>query len=48
VKDIVFGVLDSEPGYFTDVGGQIFFVASEGGSGHELWASDGTEAERGS
>ena len=46
VRDIVsggFGLSESSsPHSFHTAGGKVFFLATEGSSGHELWVSDGT------
>src|SRR5262245_2647332 len=34
----------SDPGYLTDVSGELFFAADDGIHGSELWKSDGTTA----
>ena len=51
VKDIRAGSLGSNilsypppSSWLTNVGGTLFFVANDGGTGTELWKSDGTEA----
>ncbi len=44
VKDIRNGFPDSDPQYFTDVKGTLFFTADDGVHGRELWKSNGTEA----
>ena len=48
VKDIVEGTADSlddiEKNSFANVDGTLFFSATDGDSGFELWKSDGTEA----
>src|SRR4029079_4953193 len=45
VKDILPGNLDSPPESITNVGGTVFFRASDGvPPGNELWKSDGTSA----
>ena len=38
------GAVDSDPGDFTAAAGRVFFTASEGVHGVELWTTDGTEA----
>ena len=43
VKDINPGVSDSDPRSFFKLGNQLFFVATDGVAGRELWVSDGTE-----
>ncbi|MGB3535532.1 MAG: ELWxxDGT repeat protein [Microcoleaceae cyanobacterium] len=43
VKDI-YPNGDSNPDYLTAVGDKVFFRASDGSNGKELWVSDGTEA----
>ena len=44
LKDIFAGSNGSEPKYLTDVNGTLFFTATDGLKGTELWKSDGTEA----
>ena len=44
VKDIFVGSSSSEPSYYTNVNGTLFFAANDGTSGIELWKSDGTAA----
>jgi len=44
VKDINPGSGSSYPDYLTDVNGTLFFTASDGASGQELWRTDATEA----
>ena len=44
VKDINPGASTSTPGSFTHVNGTLYFSASEGTHGRELWKSDGTTA----
>jgi ELWxxDGT repeat protein len=41
VKDIMPGPDWSHPGSLTDVGGTLYFVATDGSHGYELWRSDG-------
>ncbi len=41
--DINPGADSSNPGYFMQVGNQLFFTASDGVHGNELWVSDGTQ-----
>ena len=38
------GNYDSNPNYFTNVAGMLFFSADDGTNGYELWQSDGTTA----
>jgi ELWxxDGT repeat protein len=42
VKDINPGAAGSHPEYLTNVNGTLFFSATDGGHGWELWKSDGT------
>ena len=43
LKDVNPSTASSFPREFADVGGTLFYAASEGGSAHEdLWKSDGT------
>lgn len=42
LKDITRGRIGSYPRYLTDVRGTLFFTASDGRHGWELWRSDGT------
>ena len=44
VEDINTGGWSSSPTYLTDVGGTVFFAASDGTNGTELWKSGGTAA----
>lgn len=44
VKDIYPGVVASSPQNLTDVNGTLFFSATDGSNGRELWKSDGTAA----
>jgi ELWxxDGT repeat protein len=44
VKDINSGTTGSYPGFLTNVGGTLYFAASDGSSGKELFKSDGSEA----
>ncbi|MCX7420675.1 MAG: hypothetical protein NT013_14210 [Planctomycetia bacterium] len=44
VKDIRSGNLDSAPQSLTNVNGRLFFTATDGVKGRELWTSDGTSA----
>ena len=44
VKDILPGAGGSYPSNLTDVNGTLFFTATDGSNGYELWKSDGTEA----
>jgi ELWxxDGT repeat protein len=44
VLDGTFGHIGSAPKNFTNVGGMLYFSASETNSGIELWKSDGTTA----
>ena len=44
VKDIFPGETGSNPQYLTAFGGIAYFTANDGGTGVELWKSDGTEA----
>jgi len=44
VKDIRLGSSSSDPSHLTASGNLLYFVANDGGSGRELWRSDGTEA----
>ena len=44
VKDVAPGNYGSYPRNLTDVNGTLFFTASDGVNGVELWKSDGTEA----
>jgi ELWxxDGT repeat protein len=44
VKDIYPGPDSSFPYCFVEVGGTLFFAASDGAGGQELWRTDGTEA----
>src|SRR4051812_33240487 len=44
VKDILLGASPSSPAHLTDVNGTLFFTASDGRLGLELWKSDGTAA----
>lgn len=45
VKDIKAGAgTSSNPNFFTNVDGVLYFVADDNGTGRELWKSDGTEA----
>ena len=37
------GAGDSGPGFLTSVNGTLFFAATDGVSGFELWTSDGTD-----
>src|SRR5262245_39861284 len=36
--------LGSDPRYFTEVNGVIYFVANDGVAGSEIWKTNGTEA----
>ena len=42
VKDVLAGANGAEPRYLTAVGDAVFFRASDGSHGNELWKSDGT------
>ena len=42
LKDIHFGSGDSAPVHFTVAGSNLYFSASDGTHGNELWMSDGT------
>jgi ELWxxDGT repeat protein len=44
VKDIIPGLVNSNPKYLTNVNGTLFFIANDAQSGYELWKSDGTGA----
>ena len=44
MKDINPGTGDSYPHYLTAVGSMLFFQATDGSNGYELWKSDGTSA----
>lgn len=44
VKDIRSGTGSSSPANFTSFNGKLFFAASDGSTGTELWQSDGTES----
>ena len=44
VKDIYPGSLGSEPEYFAEFNGQLFFAAADPMNGYEPWVTDGTEA----
>jgi ELWxxDGT repeat protein len=44
LKDIFPGSGSSNPNYFTDINGTLFFTAYDPTNGQELWKSDGTEA----
>ena len=44
IRDINPGVIGSYPGRFTEVQGDVYFVADDGTHGSELWKSDGTSA----
>jgi ELWxxDGT repeat protein len=49
IKDINLGMIGlapagSYPENLTDVNGTLFFIATDGATGNELWKSDGTEA----
>jgi ELWxxDGT repeat protein len=44
VKDINPGSSSSSLNSLTDVNGTLFFRASDGSTGYELWKSDGTQA----
>src|SRR5436309_1905955 len=44
IKDIDIDTDSSAPGSFLDVGGILYFAATDGVSGGELWRSDGTPA----
>jgi len=44
LKDIKPGSGQSNPGFLTNINGILFFSASDGINGDELWKSDGTEA----
>ncbi|WP_322693468.1 ELWxxDGT repeat protein [Nostoc sp. DedSLP03] len=44
VKDINPGTSGSIPQYLTNVNGTLYFSATDGSGGYELWKSDGTEA----
>jgi ELWxxDGT repeat protein len=43
VKDIYSGKSSSQPGWFIDINGIVYFGANDGIHGHQLWKSDGTE-----
>ncbi|QRK09064.1 HYR domain-containing protein [Archangium violaceum] len=43
MKDVARGSDSSSPSSFLRMGGTLYFVASDGESGAELWKSDGTE-----
>ena len=42
VKDILDGVIGSNPDYLADLGGILYFAATDKVHGRELWRSDGT------
>ena len=42
VKDINQGAHNSDPMYFEEMGGLLYFTADDGISGTELWKSDGS------
>ncbi len=42
VKDIFGGISGSDPKWFTDVSGTLYFVATDPVAGRELWRTDGT------
>jgi ELWxxDGT repeat protein len=44
VKDIVSGSGDSYPDQLANVNNTLYFIASDGTNGYELWTSDGTDA----
>ena len=44
VKDIFVGASSSNPSAFANVNGTLYFRATDGGNGLELWKSDGTAA----
>mgnify|MGYP000261162306 CR=1 FL=1 len=43
VKDINFGIDGSNPGYLTEMNGELYFMADDGEHGRELWKTNGTE-----
>jgi ELWxxDGT repeat protein len=46
VADIRPGAASSAPGSLTAVGNSLFFAATDGSSGYELWKTDGTTTSR--
>ncbi len=44
VRDIRPGAYGSNPSSLTDVNGTLYFQATDGSNGYELWKSDGTFA----
>jgi trimeric autotransporter adhesin len=44
VKDIAAGTFDGDPRFLVLFNGAMYFSASDGANGRELWKSDGTEA----
>lgn len=45
VRDINPGAAPSSPYLLVDVAGRLYFQATDGKTGFELWESDGTEAK---